>query len=157
MKNAFTMIELVFVIVVLGILAVVAIPRMGEYVEDAKIASGKSAVSSIRSAIINERQNNLIKGNSNYPGILDDATTAEGQELFDGNTTISILTYPIYSKNSGGGWMKIDTVGTNTASYEYYISNARQVTFNYTNSDGKFDCIHGTDTQEKLDCKSLAE
>lgn len=39
MKSAFTIIELIFVIVILGILAVVAIPRLSATREDAKIAT----------------------------------------------------------------------------------------------------------------------
>jgi len=157
MKKAFTMIELVFVIVVLGILAAVALPKFGPIVEDAKLAAGKSTVSSIRSAIVSERQSNLIKGTSSYPAFLDDeaAPFIEGQELFDGNGTgandISILTYPIYAKNSGGGWMKTG-VTANTATYRYIISTARDVNFTYTIANGRFDCDH-----TKADCKRMAE
>ncbi len=38
MKNAFTMIELIFVIVIIGILAVIAIPKLNATRDDAKIA-----------------------------------------------------------------------------------------------------------------------
>ena len=40
MKKAFTMIELIFVIVILGILASVAIPRLAATREDAEISTG---------------------------------------------------------------------------------------------------------------------
>ena len=43
-KNAFTMIELIFVIVILGILAAVAIPKLAVTRNDAKIASLAKAV-----------------------------------------------------------------------------------------------------------------
>lgn len=141
-SHAFTMIELVFVIVVLGILAAVAIPKFGPMVEDAKIAKGKSTISSIRSAIVTDRQSKLILGVSSFAGALDDASTAAGQELFDGNATVSILTYPIYASSEAGGWMKITTAAGKTASYRYYISNSRTVDFHYTSGDGKFDCDH---------------
>ena len=59
-KNAFTMIELIFVIVVLGILAGVAIPKMAATRDEAKIAKGRSDIASIRSAIVTERQTRLI-------------------------------------------------------------------------------------------------
>ncbi|NWF67264.1 MAG: type II secretion system protein, partial [Campylobacterales bacterium] len=42
MKHAFTMLELVFVIVVLGVLASIAIPRLGATRDDAQIAKAKS-------------------------------------------------------------------------------------------------------------------
>ena len=45
MKNAFTMIEVIFVIVIIGILAAVAIPRLAATREDAFDARKKSNVS----------------------------------------------------------------------------------------------------------------
>ena len=48
MKKAFTMIELIFVIVILGILASVAIPRLAATREDAEISA---AVSNIRTLV----------------------------------------------------------------------------------------------------------
>ena len=51
-KNAFTMIELVFVIVILGILAAVAVPRLAASRDDAHIAKGRADVASIRSGIL---------------------------------------------------------------------------------------------------------
>ena len=51
MRNAFTMIELVFVIVILGILASVAIPKLAATRDDAKIASKAHEIQSIISEI----------------------------------------------------------------------------------------------------------
>lgn len=56
MKNAFTMIELIFVIIILGILASVAIPKLAATRDDAKIVSKaqeiKVAVSEIPSTFM---------------------------------------------------------------------------------------------------------
>jgi general secretion pathway protein G len=51
MKKAFTMIELIFVIVILGILAAVAIPKLMATRTDAKISAISQEVSSIMSEI----------------------------------------------------------------------------------------------------------
>ena len=61
MKKAFTMIEIVFVVVILGILTAVAIPKFGSILEDAYLSKGKETVASIRSSIINERQKLMVK------------------------------------------------------------------------------------------------
>lgn len=47
MKKAFTMIELIFVIVILGILAAVAIPRLAATRDDAEIAKASANVSEL--------------------------------------------------------------------------------------------------------------
>jgi len=65
-KNAFTMIELVFVIVILGILSAIAIPKFAATRTDAQITKGRADISSIRSAIVTERQSRLIQGDHDW-------------------------------------------------------------------------------------------
>jgi prepilin-type N-terminal cleavage/methylation domain-containing protein len=52
-KSGFTLVELVIVIIVLGILAAVAIPRFFDFTGDAKEAACKGALGGVRSAISN--------------------------------------------------------------------------------------------------------
>ena len=78
MKKAFTMVELIFVIVVLGILAMVALPRLAGSKKDAEITRAKAEIAAIRSAIQTYRGANLLaqKG-SGYPEKLDKKTIEE--------------------------------------------------------------------------------
>ncbi len=62
MKKAFTMIELVFVIVVIGILASIAIPRFAATRDDADISSAKATIAAVRCALANERQLRVLRG-----------------------------------------------------------------------------------------------
>ena len=145
-KKAFTMLELVFVIVILGILSSVAITKLSVTRDDAIIAKGRNQVHAIRSAISLQRSKNMLRGSLSYPSSLDDAAlNTEHEELFDGNLTNPLLEYPIYSK-SKDGWMK---VGAN--SYDFNVMGT-SVRFNYNSSTGKFDCNHSVNL-----CKQLTE
>ena len=59
MKKGFTMIELIFVIVILGILASVAIPRLAGTREDAEIST---AVANLRTLLGDAASNYVLKG-----------------------------------------------------------------------------------------------
>jgi general secretion pathway protein G len=52
MKKAFTMIELIFVIVILGILAAVAIPKMAATRDDAVVSSMASRIGAVRNEVV---------------------------------------------------------------------------------------------------------
>jgi len=128
---AFTMVELVFVIVVLGILAGVAIPRLAASRDDAVMVKGKSQISAIRSGIAMQKSRRLLQGETAYLTNLDNANGTNGERLFnfsDGNTS-NILEYPILARqNENGGWW-----------YSALYS-----------ANGTFDC-----NQSKTDCQAL--
>ncbi len=152
------MIELIFVIVVIGILSAVAIPRLMVTRDDAVLVKGKSQVAAIRSGIVMQKSKNLLQGdrqiNSYYPDTLDNASNAEGQTLFwfnDGNSS-NILENPIYSKNSDGHWME-----TNSTTYVLHL-NSGNVTFTYKPTTGSFDCHDlTTPSNTTKNCKDLTE
>lgn len=62
MKKAFTMIELVFAIVIIGILASVAIPKLAVTRDDAMIVKGRTTVAALRMAISTQRQKLVLSG-----------------------------------------------------------------------------------------------
>jgi len=158
-KNAFTMIELIFVIVILGILAAIAVPKFAATRTDAQISKGRAEVSSIRSAIITERQSRLIKGDNKFieagngAGQLDDGAGAAGTgPLFGG-----VLTYSITDSASDGHWHNLTRPDVNSSTYSYTVGGT-STTFTYTRSDGRFTCSKtvGTTAQKTL-CAQLTD
>jgi len=73
MKKAFTMIELVFVIVIIGILAAVAIPKLSATRDDAKISS-------------------IVANSRTLKNDLAAYYTAQGGSVWDNNATITAAT-----------------------------------------------------------------
>ena len=111
-RNAFSMIELVFVIVVLGILAAIAVPKFAATRDDAKIAAARATIGAVRSGIVSERQKRLLKGDSTYIGSL-------------GSGFENVLSYP------ATGWSGSTTTYTTTIV-------GQTCTFDYNSTSGKF-------------------
>jgi len=151
-RPAFTMIELIFVIVILGILSAVAIPRLAASRDDAVLVKGKAQVSAIRSGVSLQKSKRMMEGTTPFiPTSLDSSTnySAANERLFnfaDGNSS-NILEYPVYSNTTqDGSWTKTDA--------DSYLFNLGRTTvaFDYNATTGSFDCDH-----TNADCKSLAE
>jgi len=70
-SKGFTLIELIMVIVVLGILAVVAIPKYFDLTSDANTAAEKGVVGGVRAGIAT-----YYAQNKAYPATLDSASNA---------------------------------------------------------------------------------
>lgn len=147
-KYAFTMIEMIFVIVVLGILSAIAIPRMAATRTDAEVTKGRADVASVRSGIVTERQTRLITGDSAYISGIDLNNVGSG--VFGG-----VLMYPVTTNTGNGHWNKVGT-DTNASSTLTYTVSGAVVTFTYTRSTGVFTCdtTAGTTAQQDM-CKNL--
>lgn len=140
-QKAFTLIELVMVIVILGILAAVAIPKFTDISTDAKKAAEQATVGAVRAGIGTYYAGKIVKtqGGNAYPPMLDvaasgtnrtvaffDTVLAQGG-IRDGNwnKTTAGATLPSQYTGPFGGIYKYDTLavpGTNAAG-EFYITN----------------------------------
>ncbi len=137
-SKGYTLLEIVLIIVILGILAAIAVPKLWVTRDDAVIAKGRSEVATIRSAINSDRQKRALKGDFSIRNSLDSANANTANEkLFEGNSTSPLLEYPIYSDSKAGHWMK-----TGQNKYTFYLDDTTGVEFTYDTTSGKFDCDH---------------
>lgn len=144
MKRGFTMLELVFVIVVIGILASIAIPKLFVTRDDAVLVKARSDITSIRSGITNSHNTNMLSGNFTYGSLEKSGTT---------NIFTNVLQNGIKEKGTSdsSGWKKGSTTGSKTI-YTFTLSNSQSVDFTYDTADGSFSCPNN----DKL-CKQLTE
>ena len=132
MKKAFTMVELIFVIVILGILAMVALPRLAGSKKDAEITRAKAEIAAIRSAIQTHRGANLLKQNGNgYPKDLSKKTI---EEITNGTK----LSQKYWSVNEAGNELTVTIAG-------------RTATFTYDRTTGRLTCPNTNDLCRKIE------
>lgn len=162
-RNAFTMLELTFVIVIIGILSAIAIPKFAATRDDATIAKAKTTVASIRNAISSERQKRILRGQFNpiYKLSQNNGKNTPIFDGFDGNANNSVLEYPLQSCQSATSkacWEETTTgtVASPTSVYTYTMPINGTVDF--TLSNNRFDCpITGVTARKISDCKLLTQ
>ncbi len=75
-SKAFTLIELIAVIVVLALLSIVAIPKYLDYSANARASSTKAVLGNVRSAVANFYANSAVSGTATYPTLVQMQTVA---------------------------------------------------------------------------------
>jgi general secretion pathway protein G len=147
------MIELIFVIVVIGILAMIAIPKFSATRDDAIITKAKTTVASIRSSISSEAQRRLVAGVYTPIKNLGGKVNQYNKPIFDyfdsNSTGRRVLEYPPYScknSNAKGCWMR---TGSTLYKYIFPSSIGGDVTFGVQNN--RFDCT----SSDKSKCRLL--
>ncbi|AGZ81734.1 type II secretion system protein [Campylobacter fetus] len=98
LSRGFTMIEIVFVIVILGIFASLAVPRLATNKEDAQISQLKAQIAAIRAGIIDYANQQRLAGKSEkdiYPKQLENGEPKNRPNLFE-----YVLPTPIKSNNA---------------------------------------------------------
>ncbi len=143
-RKAFTMLEIVFVIVVIGILSAVAIPKFAVNRDDAVVSRAKTTVASIRSAVATERQKRILRGEFDPITRLGLAvSTGYDTSIFDdinegtdNSPAIPVFAYSLKScknNNARECWYTADNI-----TYTFKMPVTGNVDFNLTSS--RFNC-----------------
>lgn len=127
-RNAFTLIELIVIIVVLAILSGVAIPKYIDYTAKAKESAARATIGAARSAIANFYANSALTGTAAWPTLVQMQTTGTVMQEalpanpYNSSNTISAATWATtpptsgaagynYDAASGRFWLNSNTTG----------------------------------------------
>lgn len=123
-RGAFTLVELVMVIVIIGLLAAVVVPKFSNLRDEAQNAAEQGMVSAIKSGINTAYMTSLAQGSNAYPDVLDSAANGDASEanpLF-----INVIENGITDNN----WEK-----TGARAYKFKRNGNK---YNYDKTTGKF-------------------
>ncbi len=144
-RKAFTLIELIFVIVILGILSAVAIPKFASTSVLAHTSKAGSELSAVRSSLMTERQRRILRGDTDDITSLGNVFTNFSDDAA-GNAGVEILQYPPSPCNSDvttGCW------SNDGKSYTYFFSDTGDAKFKLEHS--KLVCDNDTADCQKLE------
>lgn len=151
-RKAFTMMELTFVIVIIGILSAIAVPKFAATRDDAVIAKAKTTVAAVRNSISAERQRRILRGE--FSGITSLNTVNGIFDIFSADSqglSERVLEYPMTDcatqGKSTGCWQ------LNGVDYQYVFPDGNTVDFtiyNAGNPSNRFDCTNPSDPNCRL-------
>ncbi|MDP2981167.1 MAG: type II secretion system protein [Candidatus Omnitrophota bacterium] len=114
-QSGFTLIELVMVIVILGILSAIAIPKFADLTTQAKIAAGKGGLGAMRSAIAIDYAKSATSGTVAFPSAITTALFADSlvpkNPLNNSTSVAATVAAPAGTATSTDGWWYISASG----------------------------------------------
>jgi general secretion pathway protein G len=162
MKKAFTLIELIFVIVILGLLASVALPKFKNLTKHAKDSSIKSVITSVQSSIDNVHSQWVINDDFVWVGADGkdhsadfNKTTGYPEKLDDGKGASKLFSYVLkVAINSCGNKSNGCFEEYDNNKYEYNYTASKALRFEYNESNGLIECDDGVGVT-KEECENL--
>lgn len=120
--SAFTFVEVMVVVIIIGVLAAIVIPQFGGVTEDAKASACEGGLAGVRSSIAGYRAKAILSGSAAYP-TLEQLTTAgtvvEGElpkNPFNGLREVQQVSASAANNRS--------VSNTSTYGWNYYVDNA---------------------------------
>lgn len=146
MKKAFSLVEIIIVILIVGLIGTFAINKFFNYIEKSNEFKIKSEVALINEAINRVYSNQILYGNSSFIlERLDDASVnGVGESLFMGYDEYVLLDEVILStsleKKELARWIKISQT-----QYKVYLTKDKVLDFIFDKDEALFSCNKNDD------------
>jgi len=127
-RKAFTMLELIFVIVIIAILSAIAIPKFSATSNIAQMSKGKNTLAVVRSAIATERQKSILRGKGATNITIYNASNRVFTRFKDANGS-RILDNDLPDCTDIGCWHTTDDV-----TYTFYRDASTNCTYSIVNN-----------------------
>jgi len=147
LNKGFTLIELIIVMVILGIMAAVAVPRYLDSIENAEASAEDAVISSIRNGLKQYANNSLY---------------SDGRATWPNNPFEALAEAPVgYSATDngidGGGLEPLDGIADSDGEWTFDYGNSRITHQRADNSRYYWDYDKGTQTGDNAVIGSLGE
>ena len=140
--NGFTLIELIIVMVILGIMAAVAVPRYLDSIENAEASAEDAIISAIRGGLKQAANNSLLaNGRASWPTNPFSALS----ENADGDVDLAGYTEDGNLANVDGEWTFIDN-GNGTGQITHQRADNSRYTWDYNSGIQEDDEVSGDNT-----------
>ncbi|MDP2912015.1 MAG: hypothetical protein Q8N76_06775 [Candidatus Omnitrophota bacterium] len=114
-KSGFKLIQLIMVIVILGILAAIVIPKFADLATQAKISAGKSGLGAIRSAVAMDYARSAASGKAVFPSTVTTSLFTDSlipKNPLNNSASVGVVTAaPSGTATSTDGWWYIAASG----------------------------------------------
>lgn len=145
MKQAFSLLEIIIVVVIISIISSLGIYKLFSNLDNANSLQVKTQINLIKNAITKKYNENVLLAVDTVLENLDDKQNNTKNQMLFTHILNQIILSTNETQKEFAKWIKVSA-----NSYKIYLSNTQSVTFYYDSASATFDCDYTNDTCKEL-------